>query len=149
MQNYPEGYYCFFLIKKSVPNYANILLMSFNIFLLKCIFSLKILQRSCVSENKNKNKTKLCNRKSRNNSKGILYLYNVDTHFYSFYSLLPIFMTIPSKLIRSSHQFAGVLSLNGFPWGFSGKNPPTNAVGVSLISGSEISSGEGNGNPLQ
>ena len=118
--------------------------MSFNIFLLKCIFSLKILQRSCVSEKKKK-----CNRKLRSNSKGILDLYNVDTNFYSFYSLLPIFMTIPSKLIRSSHQFAGVLSLNGFPWGFSGKNPPTNAVDVSLISASEISSGEGNGNPLQ
>lgn len=58
MQNYLEGYYCFFLIKKSFPNYANILLMSFNIFLLKCIFSLKILQRSCVSEKKKKqNKT--------------------------------------------------------------------------------------------
>ena len=37
--------------------------------------------------------------------------------------------------------------------GFSGvsvvKNPPTNAVDVNLISGSEISSEVGNGNPLQ
>ena len=37
----------------------------------------------------------------------------------------------------------------GFPGVSVVKNLPTNAVDVSLISGSERSSGEGNGNPLQ
>ena len=36
-----------------------------------------------------------------------------------------------------------------FPGGAVGKNPPADAGDVGLIPGSEGSSGEGNGNPLQ
>ena len=39
--------------------------------------------------------------------------------------------------------------LMGFPSGTVVKNLPTNAGDMSLISGSGISPGEGNGNPLQ
>ena len=50
-----------------------------------------------------------------------------------------------SKGIRKIDAFA----LTGFPGGAVVKNPPANAGGAGLIPGSERSTGEENGNPLQ
>ena len=42
-----------------------------------------------------------------------------------------------------------VISVRGIPWGSAVNNSPANAGDVGLIPGSERSSGEGNGYPLQ